>query len=176
MSTDQHIYPAPSQNDPVYFPVSATKLIVLSLCSFGMYELYWFYKNWKLEMARTGEKLSPFWRTFFAPLFAYSLFKRIKEFGDGSSPPVEYSPGLLAVAFVALNVSWRLPAPFWLVATLAFLPLLPVRAAVAAINLQHAPQSDTNGEFSGGNILLVVVGGLLLLLAVVGTFLPAGAP
>ena len=172
---DEPVAPVPSRQHPIYFPVSTIKLIVLSLSSFGIYEVYWFYQHWKLERGRTGEDLSPFWRAFFAPLFAYSLFTRIKEFGDRSSVPVGYSPGGLAAAFLVLAASWRLPDPVWLITMLTFLPLLPVRTAVAAINRGQAPQADTNGRFSGANIIGVIVGGLLLLLAVIGTFLPGDA-
>jgi hypothetical protein len=31
---------------PMYFPVSRLKLAVMSTCTLGIYELYWFYKNW----------------------------------------------------------------------------------------------------------------------------------
>lgn len=33
-------------NTPYYFPVSNTKLVLMSLATLGFYELYWFYKNW----------------------------------------------------------------------------------------------------------------------------------
>lgn len=169
---DEPGVPRPSQPAPAYFPVSATKLVVLSLCSLGLYELYWFYQHWKLEYARTEEPMSPFWRAVFAPLFAYSLFRRIQEFGAQRSLDIRYSPGALAATFFALGACWRLPDPFWLVSLLSFLPLMPVRTAVAAINLAHAPEASTNGRFSGGNVVLVIVGGLFLLLALVGTFVP----
>jgi hypothetical protein len=35
-----------------YFAVSLLKLTVMSVCTFGIYELYWFYKNWRLIMER----------------------------------------------------------------------------------------------------------------------------
>ena len=33
---------------PIFFPVSTLKLILMSIVTFGSYEIYWFYKNWKL--------------------------------------------------------------------------------------------------------------------------------
>ena len=58
---------------------------------------------------------------------------------------------------------------------LAFLPLLPVRAAVAAINGAQAPLADTNAKFSAANILLVLAGAALILLGLVGMFMPKDA-
>jgi hypothetical protein len=157
-----------AKKEPVYFPVSATKFIVLSLFSFGFYQLYWSYRNWKLEKARTGEKLSPFWRAAFAPLFSHSLFTRIRERATQASVSVGYSAGTLAVAYFALNVAWRLPDPFWLISVLVFVPFLPVRAAVAAINKKQAPQASRNSRFSVGNVVLVIGGGLLWYLVGLG--------
>jgi hypothetical protein len=31
---------------PIYFPVSTLKLVVLATCTFGLYEIYWFYRHW----------------------------------------------------------------------------------------------------------------------------------
>ena len=39
-------------NTPLYFPVSNTKLVLLSVCTLGLYEFYWFYKNWALVKER----------------------------------------------------------------------------------------------------------------------------
>ncbi len=45
--------PAAATGDtPIFFPASRTKLLVMSLCTFGLYEYYWFYKNWKLVRDR----------------------------------------------------------------------------------------------------------------------------
>jgi uncharacterized CHY-type Zn-finger protein len=77
--------------EPIYFPVSATKFMVLSLCTLGIYQLFWFYRNWKLEKARTGEDMWPFWRAVFSPLFANSLFVRIRDRASEASVPVGFS-------------------------------------------------------------------------------------
>ena len=64
---------------PIFFPVSSLKLVVMCIVTFGIYEVYWFYKNWKLIKQRTASDIMPFWRAFFAVLFCYSCFKRIEE-------------------------------------------------------------------------------------------------
>ncbi len=33
---------------PYFFTTSTLKLTLMSICTFGIYELYWFYKNWVL--------------------------------------------------------------------------------------------------------------------------------
>ena len=173
--TEQANSLAQNQNRSIYFPVSTAKFILLSVCTCGFYELYWFYNQWKGERTRGGQPLSPFWRTVFAPIFAYSLFRRIKEFGQSSAVPVRYSPAALACTFWALSLSSSLPDPVWMISFLSFLPLLPVCATVAAINRKYAPDSDTNASFSGANLAVAICGAFFVILGVLGTLIPNGA-
>lgn len=46
---------------PGYFAVSATKFIVMSACTLGLYEVFWFYKNWQRVKEKTGAQMMPFW-------------------------------------------------------------------------------------------------------------------
>jgi hypothetical protein len=57
---------------PIFFPVSPLKLVVMSTVTFGIYELYWFYQNWKLVKHRTRRDIMPFWRAFLrVPLLLF---------------------------------------------------------------------------------------------------------
>jgi hypothetical protein len=156
-----------------YFPVSLLKLSVLCLCSFDLYAVYWFYQNWKLEQARTGEPISPFWRGLFGVLFAYPLFQRIKEAAGTAEVNAPFSPGLFALLFALLNISVRLPDPYWLICTFTFVPLLPIQLTINRVNAQTFPGGPSNSRFSVANVALVVTGGFLLLLVIVGMFLPS---
>ena len=42
---------------PLYFPVSLLKFAMMSIVTFGLYEVHWFYKNWDFERSRTQERL-----------------------------------------------------------------------------------------------------------------------
>jgi hypothetical protein len=97
------------------FPVATHKFIVLSICTFGIYELYWCYQNWKRLKTSSGENLSPFWRAFFAPLWGFSLFKRIRAEAVSAGVPVEWNSGVLATFYLVLTITWRLPDPWWLI-------------------------------------------------------------
>ena len=160
----------PGQNSRIFFPVSTAKLIVMSIFSLGCYEFYWYYKNWQMEKARTGEDISPFWRAFFTPIFAYSLFKRIKEFGGSSLIPITLLPLRSCLGYIALTLAIKLPDPYWIIASLTFIPLLPVRDTIEAINLKHVPHADANGSFSGWNKVIIVLGGIILFSILVGLF------
>lgn len=156
---------------PVFFPVSLLKLTLMSLATLGLYEIYWFYKNWKCVQENFGQKVNAPVRAFFYPLMSYSLFRRIRDHAAGAQLEAKLQAGLLAIAVFITAVLYRLPDPWWLVSLLAFLPLLPVQSVVNQINARLAPGADANRRFSGWNIAGLITGGVFCVLAIVGTLL-----
>lgn len=163
--------PLPSEHG--YFPVAVHKFIVMSLCTFTLYPLYWSYKNWRRVQKRTGDSMWPFWRAFFAPLWNFSLFSRIKKDASTHGVTVPWSAGLFGTLFLVWSLMWRLPDPYWLVCIFAFIPIIPVVLTVAEMNEVSPAMEGMNDSYSGGNIAGIILGGLFTLLAVWGTFLPA---
>jgi hypothetical protein len=161
-------------HEPPLFQVATHKFIVLSVCSFGLYELYWWYRNWKCLKAASGEDLSPFWRTFFAPFWAYSLFRRIRALAAARGVDAGYHPGVLATAYVVLSLLWRLPDPWWLLSLASIGALIPVQQTAERLNGVHPrPGPDAvNDNYTALNLATILIGGVLVLLSVVGTFLP----
>lgn len=157
---------------PLYFAVSPLKLVLMSICTMGLYELYWFYKNWVLIKERERTGIMPFWRAVFAYFFCYSLFKSVQASAEAVSPHTSISPGPLAAGWIVVTLLWKLPDPFWLVTYLAVLVLLPVQKVVSGINESVAPDHNKNERFTSWNIVALVVGGLFFALIVLGTFLP----
>ena len=157
---------------PVFFPVSLVKLVVLSVCTLGLYEIYWFYKNWYFVKRREKSDIIPAARSIFAFFFCYALFRRVSDSAaktNGNRPPA----GALAAGWIVTTLLWRLPDPYWLVSFAAVLFMLPIQSAINSINAKEAPDHDRNGRFSAWNIAGVVIGGLFVILGVIGTFLPA---
>jgi hypothetical protein len=157
---------------PPFFPVSLTKLAVLSFFTLGFYELYWFYKNWHCIRERERSNLWPVARALFAILFSYACFARIATHGSkrGVSPPL--AAGGLAAGWVVVNLMSRLPDPYSLIGLFAFVFLLPVQAYANRVNVAESPDADPNARFSAGNWIAIVIGGLVLTLAVIGTLSP----
>jgi Domain of unknown function (DUF4234) len=152
----------------LFFPVSATKLVLMSIVTFGIYELYWFYRNWELYRKRNGADIRPFWRAFFAFFFCYSLFEEIRKQADRHGVAGSVPAGLLTILWIAVSIMWRLPDPYWLISYLAVLVLLPANAVANRVNAMVAPGHATNSGFGAWNIAGLLVGGALLLLVVVG--------
>jgi hypothetical protein len=157
----------------VFFAVSIPKLIVMSLFTLGLYDYYWFYKNWKLVQARSRKKMMPFWRAVFSVAWAQPLFERIARRAQDEGIRPGFSPSPMAGLFILLTLSVKLPDPYWLVSFLAFLPVLRVHRTAVAINRRVAPDAQVNAAFSPLNILGIVVGGVVILAGVLAAFLPA---
>ncbi len=155
-----------------FFTTSTLKLSLMSICTFGIYELYWFYKNWVLIKARTEQNIMPFWRAFFAPLWAYSCFKHIKTVANENNIKESLSIGLLAFVYFILQALWRLPDPFWLISFFSFTLLIPANNVALELNKNFNAEFKNNEKFTGWNWLGIVLGGLLFVLSIIGTFLP----
>jgi hypothetical protein len=152
--------------------MSGTKLLVMSLCTFGLYHIYWFYRNWKLRNDLRRRGVTAPLRAIFAPIFAYSLFEDVdvEVRRWGVSPG--WNAAALAIAYFLLNLVTRLSDPLWLIGLLSFLPLLPVQRTINEANARSTHPAPVNAAYSGLNIAGIVLGGILLLLAIVGTLLP----
>ena len=158
-----------------YFPVATHKFIVLSVCTFGMYDIYWFFQNWRRIQERTRGSLSPFWRAVFAPFWAFSLFRHIHDDARRAGVEPGWRAGLLGVLYFVLTALWRLPDPWWLVCMLAFLTILPVLRTTQRLNAGRQAREWRNTDYSIVNVLTIIVGGALFLMALIGTLLPAEA-
>jgi hypothetical protein len=146
---------------PAFFPVSIPKLVVMSVCTLGIYSVfYWHYKNWRLLSDRPGYyAIRPFWRAVFSPLFCYELFQAIEETSQEHGVPARFDPGAMAFIYIVLTVQVSLlgfdfAPPLisqvgWL---LAFIPVALVQRRVNELNGRVAPNADPNRRFTVASI------------------------
>jgi len=156
---------------PMFFPVSVGKLALLSVCTFGLYQTYWFYWNWRLVKHREARRLSPPWRSVLGVLYALPIFRRIAR-QSGSRRHV----ALALVAFLpwaGLSLATYGPIPWAALSLASVLPLLPMQAAANAINARVAPGHDRNAGLHGWNVVAIVLGGALAALNLLGLLLYA---
>jgi hypothetical protein len=177
MSVNSPVQPVPVAQgepgaEPLFFPVSITKLIVLSTFTLGIYEFYWFYKNWRLIRQREKSDISPFWRTFFGYFYCHAMFRRVREQQARLEGSSSLSADLLAAGWIIASLVWLLPDPYLLLSFLAVLFMVPVQRVAERLNAAVAPNHDRNARMTLGNWAAVVVGGLVLVLLLVAIFLP----
>ena len=159
-----------------FFAVSVTKFIVMTVATLGFYELYWFYRNWKLIRERDGTAIMPVWRAIFSIFFIRSLFTQVRDFNHAVNPDARPLPaGPLAWGWIILSLMAWLPGLWgYLLPELAFLFVVPVQMRANLINATVAPDHDPNSQFTALNWLGVVLGVVLLAVgSVIVAFLPA---
>src|SRR5688500_20300310 len=88
---------APAGPDAVFFAVSMLKLTVMGVFTFGFYNVYWFYKNWKC-VQQLGDDVNAPIRAVFYPLVSYGLFKRVREHAARVGVAAGCPAGMLAVS------------------------------------------------------------------------------
>ena len=156
----------------IFFTASTLKLTVMSICTFGLYELYWFYKNWVQIKANTGTNIMPVWRAIFAPFWAHSCFKHVKTSANENDVAESLPITLLAAMYLITTVLTQSPDPYWLVSFLSFAFIIPVNSVAVKCNKKLLANFENNESFSTWNWVGFVIGGVLVLLTLVDAFLP----
>jgi hypothetical protein len=140
---------------PAWFAVAPAKLVVMSVATVGLYQVYWFYKHWR-AVRDAGEDVLPWARSIFGVLFCYSLFRRVADSAAGLAAP---AAPLLAAVYIALCVSAQLlPFPYTLLAALSVLPLVPIQSAANAVAQRDFPHEAPDARFTAANWLGVALG------------------
>ena len=158
-------------SEPPFFAVSVTKLAVLSLCTFGFYQLYWFNRNWRRIKAREQSNISPAPRAVFAVLFCYACFRRIRNFTAPAPGGSKLLAGPLATGWILTTLFSESPVPYSLVSLLSFVFIIPVQIRANQINLATSSNHDPNSHFTGVNWAFIVFGVIVGPLAVMGALL-----
>ena len=168
---------AVASEEAYFFTASTKKLVLLSVFTFGMYKLYWFYKNWRVIREQTGKKIMPFWRTVFCYFWAYSCFKQIKIAAKEQHIQTTLPIGYLAAAFIVLDLCgnlWNLPNPYavlGIIGSAAVACLVPVNTLAIRVNERLSPRFQNNDRLTGWNWLALIVGGIILIMAILACFL-----
>jgi hypothetical protein len=75
-------------------------LWLLSVGSFGLYNIYWFYRNWQSVQKESSRKISPFWRALLTILFVLPLFSIILAKAEERGYSTQYSAPWLSGGYI----------------------------------------------------------------------------
>ena len=185
--TEADIYSTPEadlevarSNQYAFFSTSILKLTVLYIVTFGLYPIYWFYKNWASYKEYTGIKLKPALRSIFYIIFTHSLFQKINEKAVNQGIETKWNAYVLATVFVLLTIvssvldtisrkTSSIGMADYISFALMFIlmwPLITVQRTVNSVN--NDPSGEINSSFSFYNYVFILLGVLVWILAVVG--------
>jgi hypothetical protein len=153
-----------------FYPISLRKLVVMSVCTLGLYEVYWFFCHWMYIRDAERSRLSPVVRAIFPLIFVYPLFRKIRSSAKTTGTPTGIAAGPLALGWIVFKGMGVLPPPFLLLSLLSVLYLLPAQRVANSINAVTDPGHDPNDTFSTWNKIAIVIGGIIVLFAIVGSF------
>lgn len=170
---------SPSRN--AFFVTSENKLYLLNFATFGLYSLYWFYKQWDSQRATMLPKhIMPAARSLFQIFYTHSLCRLISEHqqrqGLGSW---DYSGSAwlyVLLLFVSNGLS-RVDIQNGALDLLLLLGCVMAPAFPLAQIQRQANQASgdedgqSNARISGQNLLFIIPCALLWILAVMGIFI-----
>ncbi|MFH1715230.1 MAG: hypothetical protein ABH857_03430 [Elusimicrobiota bacterium] len=156
----------------IFFPVSKMKLAVMSLCTLGIYDIYWFYKYWVYIKKKTGENIMPITRAVIAIIFCYQCFAHVSNEVEKHNIKLSKSALYLTIWYVLFLIFGLAPV-LVIIGMLKFIPLLYIQEAVNKANAKSAPDMDPNSRITWKNILAMIPGAILLLINIIGLFVRA---
>jgi len=152
----------------------SARLVLLTVLTLGLYQFYWFHRNWTRLRDEFGEPLSPGWRTlgllvpFVNIVLVHQQFRMLARALRRAGAAANYSPALLTAAFFALAFAANVSG-LWPLSLLTVLPLIPVHEAMNGYWSTVDRDRPVREGFSPGELAAMTAGGLLLLLATAAT-------
>jgi hypothetical protein len=147
--------PDDSSSLPRFHVVGVPKLVFLSLATLGLYQVYWFYKHWSRVHSWTSNPVLPLGKALFAPVFAYRLFRYIREELDARAVPVYFDPTGASLLFVVLSGLVALPEPYSLFALTSVAPLAWAQASVRRLHLDLDPSFEDDTRLGVRTVVAV---------------------
>ncbi|MCF7223816.1 DUF4234 domain-containing protein [Marilutibacter chinensis] len=167
-----------------FYVVAKSKFLLLFFVTFGLYQLYWFYRHWALYRRFRNVSLWPVPRAIFAIFFTHALAGEIDDRLNRSRQTYAWSPGTLATAFVVMEIVGRIcdrlssygidnPYADWASFGLMF-PIGYVlwRIQDAANHACGQPDGDSNRRITWANGIWLVLGALFWLLVLAMLVVP----
>lgn len=144
--------------------ISVGKFAFLSVITFGLYNLWWTYKEWRFFQEKENQDLAPAIRAIFGVVFLIPLFTRIKNFAKHSGYPKTFSPVALYLCYLLAAILTYLPIPLSIIGVLSCLILLPPVKALNYAKLQNPIYNAVvQDSFNGRQICLIVFGSIFWL-------------
>lgn len=167
------------RGDAVFYPVSLSKFLVLSVCTFGAYAFFWSFKNWQWVRDVEGEKVSAFLRSLFSIFTNFSLFPRIADHPEQKISMLGGYAVFSAFAILVLemlsNISDRieaLPDYFVLLGLLAIPLRVPFLVAINRMNAGNEAVLAKNSRYTWHSWLAIGTGTIFFALIALGLILP----
>ncbi len=168
----------PQHNDQLFFAVTPQKLFVMQLVTFGIYGLYWMYKQWAAVKTRFQQDIWPVPRAIFSIFYFHALGREIDQHALRSGRAITWQSNALAWGAVAGLLFSRIfdramPNKTGFILTFVSFGFyaystMKIQASINAANGDESARDNAN--YSPMNVVAIVFGGLLWLMIMVSLF------
>jgi hypothetical protein len=179
-----------------YFYVSPKRLIILSIITVGLYEIYWFYKNWEAVGRTLNKKVNAFFRALFSIFYCNQLFKMItnsaRQTGYNASRPGSFWGWLYITILIASNlfgsifssltddkiitnstILYLVPILLFAFSCLTVLPLVAIQKEINHNNEKINPGViNQKRNYTSAEVVIIVIGVILFLMQLLALFAP----
>lgn len=161
-----------------YHVVPVWRLVLMSVLSFGLYEVYWMYKNWQSIKRADRSSIWPAIRalfggfTYFSMLTDLNLYSITRMRTNDTALASLSTPrlsGALGIGYLVSSMTWRLPDPYWLITTVNVAFLVPAARRIWELSSEHA--RNKAARWSWSHSVASLLGLAFWLLALLGLFL-----
>ncbi len=168
--------------ESVFYAVAPTKFLLLSILTLSLYNIYWFYRNWRAVNVRENLGIWPPMRGLFYIFFTHSLFGRIDAELQSVGASRNWHSGLIATLVVLVAIASAvldrltrvsIGEPYTDVLSIGTVPVLAflLLQAQKAVNLACGdPEGSSNSSLTVANWIWMILGGALWLLILFGLY------
>ncbi len=157
--------------DIEFFSVSRTRLAILSILTFRLYEAYWFYRNWKAIKDVEQSEISPIGRAIFGIFYCSNLAKKVLESAQLHGYAKSYIPKNVAIIYFLLFIlSSLLFKGIFMALIPTFIPLFSIQRAIEYNNSKIVPSNNQKKKFAKGELIIIIVGVALFCLGIFETY------
>jgi hypothetical protein len=154
--------------DQYFFNISLMKYCILAFFSFGLYNIYWFYRIWKTIKEKRLLNISAGARGFFGVIFVIPMVLEINKILKDIKKKRTLLPS--AILWIIFMLLAKLPEPYFLISLLSFVFLIPVHMALDTINKYYGFER-INKIIKLHEVIIVIFGSMIFILALCGLFL-----
>ncbi|NKF51453.1 DUF3857 domain-containing protein [Shewanella sp. WXL01] len=148
------------EHESVFYPVSISKFVLLTILTLGIYPYYWHYKNWQYIKKQDSPTIMPFFRAFFGTLWFYPLFaqinKRTQESKSHKFIPL-WLGAILALLLITVTVADRYFDESTIVLWVTIVVTLPLVIHINGINGANSSALKANSRWRPRNYIMVLM-------------------
>lgn len=162
-----------SSKDYDFLNIPVSRLVWVSILSFGFYPIYWFYYNWNAIKKVTGEKMSPFWRGVFSIFWSNTPFELAQKQAKKLGYKHNYNANILSVFyFIAVVVDNAVNrysdtnlgfSVMWLIVG-ELIVLLPIIKVQTVVNWSNDKKGKIFDKIGRPEIGLIVISWVIVIL------------